>query len=213
MPILDESIEAYARAHTTPMPAHMEALEAATRDAFGPMAAMLTGQLEARFLELLAFATGARRVLEIGTFTGYSAQALAAGLPPDGTVVTLEVSPDHEALARTHLSSAPDGQKIDIRMGPALDTIETLPGPFDLVFIDADKTNYLNYYEAVLPKITERGLIVVDNVLWSGQVIDDNDQSPDTVAIRAFNDAVVADRRVVCVMLTIRDGVMLIRRR
>jgi caffeoyl-CoA O-methyltransferase len=213
MPIADERIETYARAHTTPMPAHMEALDAATHDTFGPWAGMLTGPIEGRFLELLAFATGARRVLEVGTFTGYSAQAIAAGMPPDGTIVTLEINPDHEALARTHLATGPDGQKVDIRMGPALDTIATLAGPFDLVFIDADKTNYLNYYEAVLPKLAERGLIVVDNVLWSGRVLDDDDQSPDTIAIREFNNRVVADTRVVCVLLTIRDGVMLIRRR
>jgi caffeoyl-CoA O-methyltransferase len=213
MPIVDERIEAYARAHTTPMPAHLESLDAATRDRFGPRAGMLTGLIEGRFLEMLVFASGARRVLEIGTFTGYSAQAMAAGLPPGGTITTLEVDTEHEALAREHLTGAPDGDKVDIRMGPALTTLESLDGPFDLVFIDADKTNYLNYYEAVLPMLGERGLIVVDNVLWSGQVLDDDDESDDTKAIRAFNDHVVADARVVCVLLTIRDGVMLVRRR
>jgi caffeoyl-CoA O-methyltransferase len=213
MPITEESIEAYARAHTTPMPAHLNALEAATKDRFGPRAGMLTGPIEGRFLEMLVFATGARRVLEIGTFTGYSAQAMAAGLAPGGTVTTLEVDKDHEAVAREHLAGSPDGDKVDIRLGPALTTLESLDGPFDLVFIDADKTNYLNYYEAVLPKLAERGLIAVDNVLWSGQVIVDDDQSDNTKAIRAFNDHVVADQRVVCVLLTIRDGVMLIHRR
>jgi caffeoyl-CoA O-methyltransferase len=213
MPIVDESIEEYARAHTTPVPAHLQTLAAATEAAFGERSRMLTGTLEGRFLELLVFATGARRVLEIGTFTGYSALAMAAALPGDGRVITLEISAEHEAVARQHLATSPDGHKVDIRMGPALDTIATLDGPFDFVFIDADKSNYLGYYEAVLPKLAERGLIAVDNVLWSGQVLDERDQSEDTVAIRAFNDRVVADERVVCVLLTVRDGVMLIRRR
>ena len=210
--IVPEEIEAYAEAHTTPpTPLLAELAEETKATLDSPQ--MLTGPIEGRFLETLVFVAGARRVLEIGTFTGYSAQSMASGVTSDGTVVTLEIDPDHEAVARKHLASGPDGAKVDIRMGPALDTIAALDGPFDLVFIAADKTNYLNYYEAVLPKLAEHGLIVVDNVLWSGQVLDDGDQSESTVAIRAFNDHVVADERVVCVLLTIRDGVMLIRRK
>src|SRR5437660_10596558 len=134
MPIVDERIEAYAHAHTTPMPAHLDALERATRERFAERAGMLTGPIEARFLEMLVFATAARRILEIGPLTGYSAQAMAADLPADGIVITLEVSTEHEELARQHLASSPDGAKVDIRMGPALATLDTLSGPFDLVF-------------------------------------------------------------------------------
>ena len=156
--------------------------------------------------------TGARRVLEIGTFTGYSALSMAAALPADGRIVTCDIDPETNEVARRAAAGSPYGDRIEFRLGPALDTIATLDGPFDLVFIDADKESYLAYYEAVLPKLAERGVIVVDNVLWSGRVLDPSDETVDTVAIRAFNDAVAADPRVVCVMLTVRDGVTLIRR-
>jgi len=173
---------------------------------------MMVGVLEGRFLEFLVFMTGARRVLEIGTFTGYSALSMAAALPPDGRVVTCDIDPVTNAIARRHVLSSPFADRIDLRLGPALDTIAALDGPFDLVFVDADKESYLAYYEAVLPKLADRGVIVVDNVLWSGRVLDPSDQTADTRAIRAFNEAVVADPRVVCVMTTVRDGVTLIRR-
>jgi caffeoyl-CoA O-methyltransferase len=137
---------------------------------------------------------------------------MAAALPAGGSIVTCEVDPERAATARRHFDASPWGDRIELRVGPALDTIAGLDGPFDLVFIDADKTNYSNYYEAVLPLLAEHGLIVADNVLWSGRVIDANDQSDDTVAIRAFNDKVRDDERVTCVMATVRDGVLLIRR-
>jgi caffeoyl-CoA O-methyltransferase len=211
LPIVKDGIEEYAAAHTSPPPPWLEALaEETTRD--HPAAQMMVGPLEGRFLEALVFATGARRVLEIGTFTGYSCLAMAAALPPDGRVVTCDVDPGVLAVARRHIDASPYAGRIDIRQGPALDTIATLDGPYDLGFDDADKANYLDYYEAVLPKLADRGLIVVDNTLWSGAVLDPADTSSDTVAIRAFNDHVRGDARVVCVLLTIRDGVTLIRR-
>ena len=212
MGVVQPEIEAYARAHTSPedpLLAEVAATTRATQESHG----MMVGLLEGRFLETLVWLSGARRILEIGCFTGYSALSMAAALPPDGTITTCEVDSDRAALARRHFDASPWAGRIEILVGPALDLIRTLDGPFDLVFIDADKTNYANYYEAVLPLLSDRGLILADNVLWSGQVIDEEDQSDDTVAIRAFNDLVVNDPRVTCVMTTVRDGVTLIRRR
>ena len=211
IPVVKEGIEEYAAAHTTPPPPWLAALAAET-EAHVPAPQMMVGPLEGRFLELLVFASGARRVLEIGTYTGYSSLSMAAGLPDDGTVVTCDLDPEALAVARRHIAASPYADRIEIREGPALDTIAGLDGPFDLVFVDADKTNYVNYYEAVLPKLGERGLIAVDNTLWSGAVLDASDTSENTEAIRAFNDHVRDDPRVVCVQLTVRDGVTLIRR-
>ena len=211
MTIVPEELEAYAVAHTSPEAPWLTALAAETREV-SEAHGMMVGVLEGRFLEFLVFMTGASRVLEIGTFTGYSALSMAAALPSDGRIVTCDIDPETNSVARRAAAGSPYGDRIEFRLGPALDTIATLGGPFDLVFIDADKESYLAYYEAVLPKLAERGVIVVDNVLWSGRVLDPSDETVDTVAIRAFNDAVAADSRVVCVMLTVRDGVTLIRR-
>jgi len=210
--VVDPMIQSYAEAHTTPRsPLLADLAEETERGLERP--GMMVGALEGRFLETLVFATGARRVLEIGTFSGYSSLSMASGLAPGGRIITCDLDPEALAVARRFVAAGPYGDRIEIREGPALDTLARVDGPFDLVFIDADKTNYANYYEAVLPKLAERGLIVVDNTLWSGAVLDDADQSADTVAIRAFNDKVRHDDRVVCVQLTIRDGVTLIRRR
>ncbi len=206
-----EDLERYVADHTTPPPSHLEALAAETERDF-PVPQMMVGPVEGRFLETLVFATGARRVLEIGTFTGYSALSMAAALPPGGELVTCDVDPAALEVARRYISESPYAERVRVLAGPALDSLAGLEGPFDLVFVDADKTNYVNYYEAVLPKLAERGLMVVDNTLWGGQVLDESDTSEDTVAIRAFNDRVVRDPRVVCVQLTVRDGVTLIRR-
>lgn len=207
----DDGIEEYASAHTTP-PAHWLQSLAAETEAEVAAPQMMVGALEGRFLEMLVWVSGARRVLEIGTFTGYSSLSMAAALPSGGTIVTCDLDPVALAVGRRHIAESPYADRIEIREGPALETIAGLDGPFDLVFIDADKPNYVHYYEAVLPKLGERGLIVADNTLWSGQVLDDSDTSEGTVAIRAFNDHVRADARVVCVQLTVRDGVTLIRR-
>jgi predicted O-methyltransferase YrrM len=165
-------------------------------------------------LGILARAVGARKILEVGTLGGYSGTWLARALAPGGKLITLEVNPRHAEVARHNFERADVGDRVTIRVGPALETLPDLrsEAPFDLIFIDADKGNYINYYEAVLPKLADGGLIAADNTLWSGNVIDANDTSTDTAAIRAFNDHVRGDPRVVCVQTTIRDGVTLIRR-
>jgi predicted O-methyltransferase YrrM len=211
MGVVSEDIEAYAAAHTSPEDPLLAEVAAATR-ASQEGHGMMVGLLEGRFLETLVWLSGARRILEIGCFTGYSALSMAAALPPDGTIITCELDPERAAMARRHFDASPWASQIRILEGPALESIAGLDGPFDLIFVDADKANYSNYYEAVLPLLADRGLIVADNVLWSGRVLDEADQSDDTRAIRAFNDMVVNDPRVTCVMATVRDGVLLIRR-
>jgi len=209
--IVAAEIEQYAEEHTTRPPAFLRALaEETERTMAAPQ--MMVGALEGGFLEMLVFALQPQLVLEIGMFTGYSSLSMAAALPPGGRIVTCDVDPKAEEVARRHIEASPYSDRIEVRMGPALDTIARLDGPFDLVFIDADKTNYRNYYDAVLPKLAANGMIAVDNVLWSGQVIVPSDTSDNTEALRAFNAYVNADSRTVNVMCTIRDGVTLLRR-
>jgi caffeoyl-CoA O-methyltransferase len=212
--LVPEDIERYALEHTTAVEERMDALAAETRSTLDAPG-MLSGAVEGRLLETLVFVAGARRVLEFGTYSGYSALSMARALPADGRIFTLEVSEEHAAFAQRHIDASPYADRIEVLLGPALESVERLDGPFDLVFIDADKGNYANYYEAALPKLSQRGLIVVDNTLWSGTVLDPDgpDGGDSARALAAFNDMVVADERVVCVMLTVRDGVTLIRRR
>lgn len=206
---IPSEIEEYAVQHTTPLPELLEELTHVTHERLeSPQ--MLTGPLEGMLLQFLVWALGARRVLEIGTFSGFSAQMMAAALPDDGVLVTCEVDPQAEAVAREYFARSPHGHKIDLRMGPALETLQSLSGPFDLVFIDADKENYVSYYERALELLAPRGLIVVDNVLWGGRVLDPQRESDH--AIVQFNERVRQDPRVRHVLLTVRDGVMLIRR-
>ena len=211
--IVAQAVEDYAAAHPSPPAAHLQQLAAETRKTLDSPQ-MLTGEIEGRFLEFLVFLAQPRLVLEIGTYSGYSALSMAQALPAGGRIVTCEIDPERAAFARRHIEDAGFGERVEVREGPALETIGSLGGPFDLVFIDADKGGYHDYYEAVLPKLSARGLIVVDNVLWSGRVVEapSADDSDATRALRAFNDHVAADERVVNVMLTVRDGVMLVRR-
>ena len=207
--IVDDEIEAYAAAHTTPLP---ELLEELTRETHTSMRApqMLSGQLEGTLLQFLVGLSGAKRILEIGMFTGFSAQMMAAALPDDGELITCDVDPKAEAMASKYFARNPHGSKITILMGPALETLKDVEGPFDLVFIDADKENYSAYYERAMELLAPDGLIAVDNVLWSGRVLDPQQESDH--AIVAFNRRVQEDPRVRNVILTIRDGLMLIRR-
>ncbi len=211
--LLSDEIEDYAAAHTTPPAEHLEALALQTRETLNSPQ-MLTGDIAGRFLEFLVFLAQPRLVLEIGTFSGYSALSMVSALPDGARIVSCELSDEHADVAERHIAAAGEADRIEVRRGPALDTIATLDGPFDLVFIDADKPGYLAYYEAVLPKLAPRGLIAVDNVLWSGRVaqpISEEDTEP-TAALREFNDHVAADGRVVNVMLSVRDGITLVRR-
>ncbi|MDP8905209.1 MAG: class I SAM-dependent methyltransferase [Chloroflexota bacterium] len=210
--ITDPDVERYASEHSSPEPPLLAELAEATR-AFSASHGMMVGRLEGRFLKLLVAAIRARRVLEIGTFTGYSALSMAEGMPPDGEIISCELDERHAEMARRFIARSPYASRIDVRVGPALETIEGLEGPFDFVFIDADKTGYRDYYERALPLLSEGGLICIDNVLWSGRVVDPSDQSRNTVAMRELNDHIGGDSRVECVMLPIRDGVTLVRKR
>jgi len=212
--IVDPQVERYAAAHSEPEPAALRALAEETR-AGTSAPGMMTGHLEGRFLTTLVAMLQARRVLEIGTFTGYSALAMAESLPPGGSIITCDISEEHVAIARRHIAASPYADRIEIRMGPALETVAGLEPPFDLVFIDADKPNYPAYLDAVVPLLSPHGVIAADNVLWSGDVVDGRGGADDEnlAGIRAFNDKVAADDRLAAVMVPIRDGVSLIRRR
>jgi len=209
--IVDPRVETYAEEHTTPDGELFDRLAAETREkTTAPQ--MMVGRLEGRFLGVLVSSLRAQRVLELGTFTGYSSISMALALPLGGRVVSCDVNEETTAIARRYAEEAGVADRIDYRLGPALETIDELDGPFDLVFIDADKPNYVNYYEATLPLLADGGLIVVDNTLWSGRVVDEDDQDESTRAIRALNDHVAKDPRVENVLLTVRDGMNLVWR-
>jgi caffeoyl-CoA O-methyltransferase len=211
--ITDPAVEAYAEAHCSAGPPGLQAVAAVTRDRLGGRAGMMVGPLEGGFLATLVALSGARTILEIGTFTGYSALSMAAALGADGRVITCEVSEEHARLAREHFAAHDPGGRIELRFGNALATIAELPGPFDMVFVDADKAGYDAYFEAVLPKLAPGGFIVFDNVLWGGQVLGDRPADADTAALRALNDKLAGDPRVTTVLLPVRDGVSIVRRR
>jgi caffeoyl-CoA O-methyltransferase len=209
--IASEEIERYAEEHTTPPSELQRRLAEETRaELRSPQ--MLTGTVEGRLLEFLVFAQRPQRVLELGTYSGYSTISMAGVLPTGGHIDTCEVDETHAAVARRYLEEAGLADRVTIHLGPALETIERLEGEFDLIFVDADKVNYPAYYEALLPRLSERGLMVLDNTLWSGRVVDPDD-SPETQAIAALNDRIASDPGVVATMLTVRDGVTLLRRR
>ncbi len=205
----DPSVDAYVEAHTTAERAELRALADETRATLSSPG-MLSGPVAGRLLEFLGFLARPRLVLELGTYSGYSALTMAAALPPEGRIVTCEVSEEHAAFAQRHIDASPYADRIEIRRGPALRTIAELDGPFDLVFIDADKRGYPDYYDAVVPKLAPSGLIVIDNTLQGGEVVDPHREQAQIMD--AFNDHVLADPRTVNVMLTVRDGVTLVRR-
>jgi predicted O-methyltransferase YrrM len=209
--IVNEDVERYAVEHSTPDPELFRRLEEETR-ATTTAPQMMVGPLEGPFLGWLVWLSQARAILEIGTFTGYSSISMALNLPPGGKITSLDVNEETTAVARRYAEEAGVADRIDYRVGSAIDELQALDGPFDLVFIDADKENYIDYYENVLPRLSDRGFMVADNVLWSGRVVEGGgDES--TQAIKRFNDHVAADDRVECLMLTVRDGMTLIRRR
>jgi caffeoyl-CoA O-methyltransferase len=210
--IVEPTVEGYAEAHSTPNGELFERLAAETHEKT-ELPQMMVGLLEGSLLAFFVRMVGARRVLELGTFTGYSSISMALALPPGGRVITCDVDEETNAIAARYAEEAGVADKIDFRLGPALETIAELDGPFDLVFIDADKVNYVNYYEATLPLLADNGLMIVDNTLWSGSVADSDNQDESTNAIRALNDRVLDDERVENVLLTVRDGMNLVRRR
>jgi caffeoyl-CoA O-methyltransferase len=205
-----EDIERYAHAHTQPRPEVFDDLRDHTQ-ANVPFPQMQVGRVEGTLLKTLAALLGARRILEVGTYTGYSALCMAEALPDDGTLITCDRSEEYTAVARSYFAKSPHGSKIEIRIGDAMDTVAALdPTPFDMAFVDADKARYPQYYEAIVPRLRTGGLLVIDNVLWSGEVLDP--QSDDARGIAQVNARATEDGRVENVLLTVRDGVMLVRK-
>jgi caffeoyl-CoA O-methyltransferase len=204
--LVDPRADEYAERHTTPSGELFERLAAETREK-SSIPEMMVGEVEGRFLEFLVRSTGARRVLELGTFTGYSSISMARGLPDGGLVISCDVNEETTAIARRYAEEAGVAGRIDYRVGPAVETLATLDGPFDLVFVDADKAGYVDYYEAVLPKLADGGVILADNTLFG---LDDGEVAS---SIQRFNEHVRDDARVESVLLTIREGITLIRRR
>jgi caffeoyl-CoA O-methyltransferase len=199
----------YAEQHTSPFGGSLASVAAWTQgNTDSPQ--MMSGLAEARLLEGLIVVGGARRVLEIGTFTGLGGLTMAAALPPDGRVITLEVDEHTAAIARRHIDASPHRDRVELIVGDALTTLEQLDGPFDLVYIDAWKQDYPAYFEAVLPKLSQRGVIVADNLFRSGLAFTVEAEDPHTLGIRAFARRVQEDERVHNVLLTIGDGVMLV---
>lgn len=209
--LVSSDIEAYAETHSIPESSVCRALREETHRTM-EHSQMLVGPLEGAFLKMITRLVGAKRVLEIGMFTGYSALCFAEALPEDGTVLTCEIDEKAAAMARRHIAQAPFGKKISIRMGPALDTMRRLDGPFDLIFIDADKINYLYYYRRSLDLLAPNGVILIDNVLWSGDVLKQPPPDESTAAIQELNRTVSNDPRVAAVLVTIRDGILVVRR-
>ena len=205
MDIVDPRIESYAERFSSPHDELLAELSAETVSALGN-ASMLTGPVAGRFLELLVWFGRPQRVLEIGTFSGHSSLAMAAALPEGGRIDACELDPERAAFAQRYFDRSPHGSRITLHVGPALETVNRLEGTFDLVFIDADKDGYVGYYDAVLPRLAERGLIVADNTLAGGRVVDGRPP------ISEFNEHVANDPRSVQVLLSVRDGLTLIRR-
>jgi len=206
-PFLPEKVARYIHEHSVREPLVLRELREATKAV--PMSGMQIGADQGQFLQLLVQAIGARRCLEIGTYTGYSALAVALALPKDGRIICCDISEEWTAVGKPFWKRAGVEKKIDLRIGPALDTLNTLKGSFDFVFIDADKPNYANYYEACLPLVRRGGIIAIDNTLWSGWVAEKDRSDADTVALRAFNDKLHRDDRVALSMLPLGDGVTL----
>jgi caffeoyl-CoA O-methyltransferase len=211
---LTPPLHEYLVAHGAPPDAVARALIEET-EKLGAIARMQIAPEQGAFMTWLARVLGAEEALEVGTFTGYSTLCLARGLPEHGRVLALDLSAEWTAIGRRHWERAGVAHQIELRLGPALDSLRALPKEprFDLAFVDADKTGYAAYLEEILPRLRTGGVLLVDNVLWGGSVIDPSRQDRDTVAIRAFNDAVARDPRVDAVMIPLSDGLTLLRKR
>ena len=208
---LPDRLHAYLLANSLRETPVQRALRARTKRV--PFANMQISPEQGQLMQLLVRLLGARRCLEIGTYTGYSALAVALALPAGGRIVCCDLSEEWTAIARRYWNKAGVRKKIVLRLGPALETLKTLKGGFDFVFIDADKTNYANYYERCLKLVRKGGLIAIDNTLWSGRVADPRIQDKDTRAIRALNRRLARDRRVAVSLVPIGDGLTLALKR
>jgi len=208
---LPAKLAAYVAATGTRETAVQRRLREVTRRI--PFGTMQIGPDQAAFMQQLVRMIGARRCIEVGTFTGYSALAVALALPPGGTIVCCDVSEEWTSIARKYWALASVSGKIQLKLAPALETLKKLTGPFDFAFIDADKANYQNYFERCLKLVRRGGLIAIDNTLWHGRVLDRRDQSADTRAIRAFNKKLRRDRRVDMALVPIGDGLTLALKR
>jgi caffeoyl-CoA O-methyltransferase len=212
---LTPEVHRYLVAHGTPPDDVQRALIERTHEAVKDFAMMQIAPEQGAFMTMLVRLIGARHAVEVGTFTGYSALCIARGLPADGHLLCCDVSEEWTSIGREHWQRAGVADRIELRIAPAVETLSALPPgeQFDFAFIDADKTNYHNYYEEILARLRPNGVILVDNTLWGGRVLDPDATDADTVAIRAFNDAVAADKRVDCVQLPVADGLTLLRKR
>jgi caffeoyl-CoA O-methyltransferase len=210
---LSPEIHDYLVAHGSPPDAIERALIEETA-ALGGIAMMQIAPEQGALLRILTQVIGATRAVEVGTFTGYSALCIARGLPADGRLLCCDISDEWTKIGRRHWEEAGIADRIELRLGPALDTLQSLPREeaFDLAFIDADKPNYIAYYEELLPRLRVNSLLIIDNVLWSGSVVDPKANDENVTAIRAFNDHLAADRRVEKVMLPVSDGITLARK-
>lgn len=208
--LVPDSIEAYATAHSTKVPPLMEELRDFTLK-HTDLPQMQVGPIEGNFLKMLAKICSAKRIVEVGTFTGYSSLMMASGLPDDGELYTCELDPRHAQIAQSFFDKSPHGNKIKILLGPAAESLRTLQAPFDMAFIDADKQGYIEYFDLIRPLMRPGGLIIADNVLWSGRVLEDaQSASPATQAIQAFNQYIQEQADLDHLMVTVRDGMTLI---
>jgi caffeoyl-CoA O-methyltransferase len=207
---LAPEIETYLFEHTRAPAPIFEEMRARTY-AEVPSPQMQVGRVEGALLRILAAAIGARRILEIGTFTGFSGLSMAESLPEDGELITCDIDPKATALAREFFDRTPHGKKIRIVLGDALATLKSLAPPLDMVFLDADKKHYVDYYEGALPLMRPGGLLLADNALWSGEVL--APETADAKGIAAFNARATADPRVDNVLLPVRDGIMIVRKK
>jgi len=211
---LSPAVHEYLVAHGTPPDPVLNELIERTK-ALGPLSGMQIAPEQGAFMTVLTRVIGATSAVEVGTFTGYSALCIARGLAPGGRLLCCDVNEEWTAIGREAWAAAGVADRIELRLAPALETLEALPADavIDLVFIDADKPNYVNYFEALIPRVRSGGVLLVDNVLWSGRVVEPDADDDNTVAIRAFNDHVAADDRVDAVMLPIADGLTILAKR
>lgn len=214
MDFLDPKLSEYAEKHTS---SENELLQKLNRDTYANVLIprMLSGHLQGRVLSMFSKMIRPKTILEIGTYTGYSALCMAEGLQDGGKLITIDINEELEDMVRSYFGQAPNASAFDFRVGNAMEIIPSLTEELDLVFIDADKENYSNYFDLVIDKMASGGILIADNVLWSGKVLDETQLAKDeeTQALDAFNQKMMADERVENILLPIRDGIMVVRKK